>query len=343
MFLRHFTIKAATLTVFFCLLVPQISLARGLVPCGGEGEPDCQTCHVVDLAQNVTSWFVAILSIIAAIIIVIAGIQMVTSGGNTAAKTAAKNKMTNMLIGFVLVLGSWLLIDTGLRMLLNPSLETEFGPWNQIQCTEQPEVREGAGIGLNIGRLSASGLNATAMNSTQSLQAAQAIGAGVADCTSANVYEQARCHAAAAGLNAEQQNVFAALVQQESSGCMNMRSPAGAYGCSQLLLGTARSIDPNATIDRLLNDNAYNMTIGAQYYARQLASFGGDTRLALAAYNGGPGANSASRDCPGRRRWECEWDNAAHTVENTGYRETRNYVHNITRTADNLSSLTRPQ
>ena len=58
--------------------------------------------------------------------------------------------------------------------------------------------------------------------------------------------------------------------------------------------------------------------------------------LALAAYNGGAGANSPSSDCPGQKRWQCVWDspgcyNTGKTdcTPNTGYIETRNYVKNI--------------
>ncbi|MEK7570053.1 MAG: transglycosylase SLT domain-containing protein [Patescibacteria group bacterium] len=44
----------------------------------------------------------------------------------------------------------------------------------------------------------------------------------------------------------------------------------------------------------------------------------GDLYYVAAAYNGGPGANCGSRDCPGSTWWECS--------KNSGYQETRNYV-----------------
>jgi hypothetical protein len=128
--------------LFFLVLivVPLFTYAAGLVPCGGPNEPACQTCHVIELVNRVVSWLVLILGTVAAIIIVYAGFKLVTSGGNRHAKEDAKSMISNMIIGYCIVLAGWLLVDTGMKMLLTDG-ETVLGVWNQVSCTDQPEPK----------------------------------------------------------------------------------------------------------------------------------------------------------------------------------------------------------
>ena len=70
----------------------------------------------------------------------------------------------------------------------------------------------------------------------------------------------------AAGRAAEPYNLtltYQAIVLQESSLCAKKVGAHGELGCAQLKLATAREVDPDATAIRLLNDDAYNLRIGA--------------------------------------------------------------------------------
>lgn len=79
------------------------------------------------------------------------------------------------------------------------------------------------------------------------------------------------------------EDLFLRLVQQESGWNPRAISNKGAIGLAQLMPGTARAlrVDPK--------DPKQNLEGGARYLAEQYRTFR-DWRLALAAYNAGPGA-----------------------------------------------------
>lgn len=79
-------------------------------------------------------------------------------------------------------------------------------------------------------------------------------------------------------------SLLAAICKQESGYNQGARSPVGAMGLMQLMPDTARGLGVDPT------DPWQNMLGGARYIKQHLAAFGGDVRLALAAYNAGPGA-----------------------------------------------------
>ncbi|MDQ1155185.1 lytic transglycosylase domain-containing protein [Brevundimonas sp. SORGH_AS_0993] len=86
----------------------------------------------------------------------------------------------------------------------------------------------------------------------------------------------------AAALHALDPKLLHAVVIVESGYESRARSPAGAGGLTQLMLGTAAELGVG---DRF--DPRQNLRGGAAYLARQMLRFG-DLRLALAAYNAGP-------------------------------------------------------
>lgn len=79
------------------------------------------------------------------------------------------------------------------------------------------------------------------------------------------------------------EDLFLRLVQQESGWNAGAVSHKGAIGLAQLMPQTATALGVDAT------DPTQNLDGGARYLRQQYDAFG-DWRLALAAYNAGPGA-----------------------------------------------------
>lgn len=99
------------------------------------------------------------------------------------------------------------------------------------------------------------------------------------------------------------EDLFLRLVRTESNFRPAAVSSKGAIGLAQLMPGTAQLLRVNP------HDPAQNLEGGARYLAMQYRKFG-DWRLALAAYNAGPGAVEKYRGVP-------------------PFRETQNYVKSI--------------
>jgi soluble lytic murein transglycosylase-like protein len=104
------------------------------------------------------------------------------------------------------------------------------------------------------------------------------------------------------------------VIANESSFNANAQSPVGAQGLMQLMPETAASLGVKNPFDP-----AQNVAGGTRYLRSLLDRFKGDTRLAVAAYNAGPGAVEKYGDVP-------------------PYAETQSYVKNVLGSLDQYRS-----
>lgn len=105
-----------------------------------------------------------------------------------------------------------------------------------------------------------------------------------------DIQEMARV---AAEKNGVDPAVFQALVQTESDFNPKLVSSAGAMGLCQLMPATAAQLGVKDPFDP-----QQSLEGGAKYLAQMVKQFNGDLKLALAAYNAGPGAVTRAGGVP---------------------------------------------
>ncbi len=122
----------------------------GLAQLSGCTGLDCSACNVVSMANGLITWLIGILFVIFALLLAIAGVKLVTSGGNHHALDEAKSSFINAIVGFMIILAAWLIVDTIMRALVgtdgNPGQIVAGGTasgylfWSEVTCQSQVET-----------------------------------------------------------------------------------------------------------------------------------------------------------------------------------------------------------
>jgi len=113
------------------LITPVLAFAQipTIVPCGSTGQEPCNLCHIGTVAQNLLNGAIFVAIFLSSITIAYAGWKYMTAGGE-GGKSEGKQMLTNVIIGLVILLAAWLIVDTIMKVMFSDSVN--FGPWNEI-------------------------------------------------------------------------------------------------------------------------------------------------------------------------------------------------------------------
>lgn len=107
-----------------------------LVPEAHELDADCPVGSplgfggALQLIQNVMNAAISFGVIIMVLVITFAGILWLLTPTNPENHSQAKKVLTNAVIGLLILLSAWLIVDFVMKLLYNGN--TSFGPWNEI-------------------------------------------------------------------------------------------------------------------------------------------------------------------------------------------------------------------
>lgn len=101
-----------------------------LVICGqttGKYTEPCEWKHLVQLAINLINFMIILSTFLATAVFAFIGIRLLTSGGNEQAMKDAKAMAWKVLIGYLWILGAWLLVYTIENVLLSDDYSSLLG------------------------------------------------------------------------------------------------------------------------------------------------------------------------------------------------------------------------
>lgn len=96
---------------------------------GADAAKLCGVCDIAKTAQNILNAGIYIAIFLSAVLFAYAGWKYMTAGGE-GGKSSAKEMLTNVIVGLVILLAAWLIVDTIMKVFV--AEDGGFGPWNEI-------------------------------------------------------------------------------------------------------------------------------------------------------------------------------------------------------------------
>jgi len=105
-------------------------VAQALVQCGNAGQPECNLCHLAQLAERVINFIVKVSFVIAALLFATAGAFYFTAGADPGRVSSARKILTDTVIGIVIILTAWLVVNVLLTTLTGEGVN----PFTEVLC-----------------------------------------------------------------------------------------------------------------------------------------------------------------------------------------------------------------
>ena len=288
--------------------------------------------------KGIIQLVIGIIGVLAVLMIVVGGIEYMSTV-SIGEKEGAKSRITNALIGLLLALSSYTILNTINPDLVNLKIHlpeaslvyrldagTTFGSVSADQSTTSPTSESLAGLPGICDTSSAASVGGLCTGNTTL-------------CTRyAAIIDQQ--------INDASLRKFLKVNMVEETGCDSSKDPfdkKDTYGIFQQSIqyfkeyAKSCNVTQDLTADYLKNPANVDKEICMQaLFIKDLQtkySCGSDWRNIAAGQAGGPGACLDSTDCAGDtscitsntkvKHWECLWQNASHTTYNTGFKYAR--------------------
>ena len=237
---------------------------------------------------------IGICAALAVIMLIIAGVSYM-GDESVFGKTEAKKKMFSAVLGLIIALGAWALLNT-----INPALTGKEGLVIDTASVEITQTSGGGYYGVTIG--TPGNPNANKNITTYDAQLKTAASKYGLSCT-----------------------LLKSFMYAESGGVNNLTSPSGAQGLIQLMPKTFAEqgvgSDPMDAQTNIMAGASYLSKLqknGCNLSAKSSVCDISNIQYLAASYNGGPGANKEATACPGSTNWQC--------TAYAGYQQTRIYA-----------------
>jgi hypothetical protein len=299
--------------VFFATAPMQDAHAAGLVPCGTGNNPPCTLCHLVVGMKGIMDWGMNVMTFFAIAIIVAMAIVYIVSAGNSGMMTTAKNGIKATLIGFAVMLGSWVIVNFFMLTLANNGVGHATS-WNTFTCdttSKTNQFNQTNPVATTTGGTGTAGACEDIATERQRVSGGGTVCNNTGVCKSCDTSPyNALIQAAAAKYGVSDKFIKAIIARESSCNPASVKSESnGTQSCGLMQVNTAAS---GYTCAQLQNastgiDEGTKMLAKAYSSAQTLSSQYGNTvtvyELAAAIHNAGSGQSGTSADCNASSGW----------------------------------------